>query len=245
MARWRRLQVRAGRVPPLLVHACDVVDRRNEPAITVGAPAGGECAVGSAIMSIAGMLVFALIVAWMAGGFRANYRDGVIVLEDVPEHAEVLLDGTRVTLLWPEGGGSAEVRMPAGRPQAQVKLAGFQTFGDDITLESGEKTRVRVRLVGLPMAPVPKPPDESQRRVEVPLPKVALKPLLPTSPSGRGPPATPARPEDDHQHDRDEAGLIPAGEFLMGSPDRTRTPTTEKPQHRCGSRGRSTWACTR
>ena len=39
--------------------------------------------------------------------------------------------------------------------------------------------------------------------------------------------------------------LIPAGEFLMGSPDRTRTPkTTRSRSTGCGSRGRSTWAST-
>ena len=40
--------------------------------------------------------------------------------------------------------------------------------------------------------------------------------------------------------------LIPAGEFLMGSPEATRMPnTTRSPSTRCASPGRSTWAFTR
>ncbi len=97
----------------------------------------------------AGVLLLGLIVAGaLAMVIRITTRDGRIVLENVPEQAQVFVDGEKVTVQWPGGGGPVEITVPAGRHGIQVRQDGFLTFGEEVTVQSGEKSDLRVRLAG-------------------------------------------------------------------------------------------------
>ena len=49
-----------------------------------------------------GLAVFGLISAWASGVFSVKTRDGVIVLHDLPDNAEVLVDGDKVSVRSPK-----------------------------------------------------------------------------------------------------------------------------------------------
>ncbi len=143
------------------------------------------------------VLLLGLVVGWAAGLF-IKIGDGVIVLEGVPEQAEVFIDGGKVSVQMHDGGGPVEVTVPAGRRGVQVKRDGFQTFGEEVSVSTGARAEIRVWLIPLPVPPPPvKVPREITNSIKMKL------------------------------------VLIPAGEFLMGSPDLDRaTVKNEKPQHR-------------
>ena len=96
-----------------------------------------------------GMLLLALAVAWAAGLLSLRTKDGVLVMDGVPEQAQVYVDQERIILHWPEGGGSLEVTVPAGRRGVQVKKDGFETFGEEVTVTTGARAPLHVRLVPL------------------------------------------------------------------------------------------------
>jgi hypothetical protein len=98
----------------------------------------------------AGILLLGLVIVWAAGVLRVKTKDGVIVLENLPEHADVCVDGDKVTVRWPEGGVPAEITIPPGKHGVQVKLPGFTTFGEDVTILEGGRRGIRVHLERLP-----------------------------------------------------------------------------------------------
>jgi formylglycine-generating enzyme required for sulfatase activity len=97
-----------------------------------------------------GAVLFGLITAWASGVFSVKTKDGVIVLQDLPDKAAVLVDGEKVNVSWPGGGSPAQITVPPGKRGIQVKKDGFQAFGDEVSLASGEKKLLSVRLEPLP-----------------------------------------------------------------------------------------------
>ncbi|MHC5540123.1 serine/threonine protein kinase, partial [Singulisphaera rosea] len=91
-----------------------------------------------------------LLIVWMVGVFRAKISDGTIVLENLPKDAEVLVDGLKIPLSWPELGSSVRIRAAPGERKIEVEQVGYKTFGDRVTLDAGESEVVNVRLVPLP-----------------------------------------------------------------------------------------------
>jgi hypothetical protein len=121
--------------------------RETEPSLAPVQAAGSPRRprwVGPAVG--VGLVLLGLLVAWAAGVFRVQTRDGVIVLEDLPKDAEVFVDGSRVTVNWPDGGEPAEITVPAGQRGVQVKRGGFETFGQRVTVATGGKAEIRVRF---------------------------------------------------------------------------------------------------
>jgi hypothetical protein len=115
----------------------------------------------------AGLLLLGLIIAWAALVLRVKTKEGVILLENLPEEAVVYVDGGRVNVSWPDGGVFAEIVVPEGKHGVKVKMPGFTTFGEDVVIDAGGRRGIRVRLER-PIAeraervepPVTNPPDD-------------------------------------------------------------------------------------
>jgi formylglycine-generating enzyme required for sulfatase activity len=142
----------------------------------------------------AALVLLLAVIGLAAVVLKIPNKDGVLVLEGVPEQAEVLIDGKNVTVQWP-GGGPLRVTVPTGKHGVLVKKEGFQAFGEDVSVETGGQTRLRVWLVT----------------------SIPQEPPLATITNSIGM----------------KLVLIPAGEFLMGSPDSDKDAgADEKPRHR-------------
>jgi hypothetical protein len=92
---------------------------------------------------------------------KIKTQDGILVLEDLPAGAEVLVDGGKATVTWGADGKSAEVSVAPGKRQVLVKLEGFQVKGEEVVIEEGGRKSLTVRLEPLakaaPAKPVPAP----------------------------------------------------------------------------------------
>jgi hypothetical protein len=121
-------------------------------------------------------LLLGLIVAWGAGILNIKTPDGIIVLEDLPDQAMVLLDEKKVTVHWPDGGGSAEITMAPGDHTVQVKKDGITTLDQKVTIEDGGRkmfTALREPLES-PLSKIRDADDGSAR------PGIAKPPMPPT-----------------------------------------------------------------
>jgi hypothetical protein len=94
----------------------------------------------------AAALLLGLIVVWGSGIVKIKTPEGIIVLEDLPDQAMVLVDGKKATVHWPDGSGSAEISLAPGEHMVQVKKDGFTTIGQKVTIESGRTKLVTARL---------------------------------------------------------------------------------------------------
>jgi serine/threonine protein kinase len=92
-----------------------------------------------------GALLLGVITAWASGVFSVKTKDGVIVLQGLPDNAEVLVDGDKVSVRFPEGGGPAEITVPPGKRGVQVKKDGFNLFGEEVIIARGETKLLTVR----------------------------------------------------------------------------------------------------
>ncbi|MBX3399006.1 MAG: SUMF1/EgtB/PvdO family nonheme iron enzyme [Gemmataceae bacterium] len=105
-----------------------------------------------------GVVVAALVVAILAGAFnvKVKTKDGpVIELADLPDDAEVTVDGEVVKVSWNEGKTKAEVRVKPGTRTIEVKKDGFRVTGEEITLAEGERKPFTVRLEKLELGEKP------------------------------------------------------------------------------------------
>jgi PEGA domain len=120
-------------------------------------------ALGKRPLFIAGAAFTALALLVVAGVvIKVLTADGqgVIVLEDLPDGAQVLVDGQTVTLKTADGK-TFEIRVAPGKKhQLQVKKEGFKLFGEEVAIEAGGRQPIRVRLEPeKPLAADPRPPD--------------------------------------------------------------------------------------
>ncbi len=97
------------------------------------------------LWAAAGVLLFGLIVAG-AVIIRVKTVNGTVVLDNLPEDAEVLIDDAKVTVVWPGGGLPAEITIPSGKRAVKVKKDGFTTFGEEVLIDAGGRREIRVRL---------------------------------------------------------------------------------------------------
>ncbi len=101
----------------------------------------------------AGVLLLGLVVASAAGVFKVKTKDGVIVLENVPEDALVEVDGERITVT-PVVGKPIKIEAPAGKHEVAVKRGNDVFLGKSVTVEAGKPLKLMVRLEP-PAAPEP------------------------------------------------------------------------------------------
>jgi serine/threonine protein kinase/formylglycine-generating enzyme required for sulfatase activity len=168
-----------------------------------------------------GVLMLGLLAALV---FKVKTKDGTIVLENVPKDSEILVDGETITLSWPGVGKPFKIRKAPGEHRVEVKKDGFKTFGEVVTVKTDESEEVTIRLeplvVNRPDLKRPEPtdlkrPEPTDLRVGSVDAKSAAVPKELTNSLGM------------------RLVLIPAGEFLMGSPDSDEyAEADEKPEHR-------------
>ena len=165
------------------------------------------------------MLLLGLVVAWAAVVLRVKTANGTIVLENVPEDAVVEIDGDRITVT-PTVGEPVKFEAPAGKHGLVVRRGDLVLLVESVTLEAGKpfKHKLTARLE----PPVVERPG-----------KIDLSPNATQRPD-----AVPAvKTASSQESIKNSIGmtlkLIPAGEFLMGSPDNDKdAEIDEKPQHR-------------
>ncbi|MFL5245176.1 MAG: hypothetical protein ACJ8FY_23990 [Gemmataceae bacterium] len=75
-------------------------------------------------------------------------------MENLPEDAEVIVDGAAVTLTT-RNGETAEISVAPGKKcQLKVKKAGFQVFAKELEIDAGERQPIKVNLEPLPEEPI-------------------------------------------------------------------------------------------
>ncbi len=93
-----------------------------------------------------GVSLFGISAAWLSGGLRVKTPNGVIVLENFPEDAEVFVDRDKVSLSWSKDDGPIELSVRSGKRGIEVKKHGLKLFGEEITIDSGARKSIRLRL---------------------------------------------------------------------------------------------------
>jgi len=99
-----------------------------------------------------GALLVGLMIAWDAGVFKAETKDGVILLENVPANAVVEVDGERVTVT-PHEGKPVRIQVHPGKHGVVVKRDGVVLMGDSVSVEAGKEAKLSVGLEPLATAP--------------------------------------------------------------------------------------------
>jgi formylglycine-generating enzyme required for sulfatase activity len=137
-----------------------------------------------------GVVLLGLLGVWAMGVIRIRTPSGTLVLQIEPAPEEILVDGKRVLVTWPGGRGPAEITVPPGEHEVQVKKDGFRTIGKEVTIADGEKRVLTARLE-------PNPSRETQPEERLQPSVSALEPVT----NSLGMKLVP----------------IPAGEFTMGT----------------------------
>lgn len=99
-----------------------------------------------------GLLSAAALIPLAAVVFQVRTPDGTIVLEQVPDGAEVFVDGRRIDVRLPGDKETVRVEAPPGKRELKITKGGFQAFTKQITLLAGKTETIKVSL---------KPPNEA------------------------------------------------------------------------------------
>jgi formylglycine-generating enzyme required for sulfatase activity/serine/threonine protein kinase len=132
----------------------------NSPAMAAATPPPPALARWKPWMwptAAAGVLTLGLLIAWAASALRTG--DGLIVLEGLPDGAEVYVDGDRADVQ-SGAGRPAEISVRPGKREITVRKEGFRPFGREVTTESGGRYALRVSLVPV-LRPQVRPPKKS------------------------------------------------------------------------------------
>ena len=108
------------------------------------------------------LLLAGVVILWAAGAFRLKTQDGTIVLENLPTDAEVFVDGAKVSLQLKGDDGPIEIQAAPGKRKLEIKMAGFKLETQDVTLTSGERKPIGIRLEPLAAAPVVAVPAKTE-----------------------------------------------------------------------------------
>jgi formylglycine-generating enzyme required for sulfatase activity/serine/threonine protein kinase len=126
-----------------------------------------------AAVSVGVVLVLSVVV-WF-GMLRIKTEQGDLVISNLSKQHVVFVDGKSCTVEWPGGKGPAVVTLPAGKHRVQVDLDGVQVSGEEVSIETGKRQWITVRLE--PFAAVlptgeTGPSDDSAKE-----PKAAVPPI--------------------------------------------------------------------
>ena len=161
----------------------------------------------------AGVFVIGFLAASV---LRVKTPEGDLVFSALPERSVVTVDGKVCTVEWPGGNGPAIVTVPAGDHRVKVELNGIEVYGEEVSIETGKKKWITVRLDSLP-ASRPGKDDTPASSAEL---REAVAARSPTDVSPQS--ARPGHGGGDSIITNSigmKLVLIPSGAFLMGSPD--------------------------
>ena len=94
------------------------------------------------------VFLLALFVAWPTD-VKVKTPNGIIELVNLPNDADVFIDGEEASVKWPGGGKPAVISIPAGTHKISMKKDGLKFSGDEVTVEAGGKQEFIVRFVPL------------------------------------------------------------------------------------------------
>ena len=103
----------------------------------------------------AGVLALVCVVALGVGVFRIKTKNGVIVLENVPDGAVIEVDGERITVTRVEGQ-PVKIEVQNGKHGVVVRRGDDVLLGESVILGSGKSQALKVRSIpGNPPEPRP------------------------------------------------------------------------------------------
>jgi len=97
---------------------------------------------------VGGLLLLGLLTLWDSGVLKVKSKDGVIVVENVPENAVVEADGHNVSV-GPVKGEPVRIEAPPGKHNVLVKRGRVVLLGQSVTLESGGSITLSVRKIAV------------------------------------------------------------------------------------------------
>jgi serine/threonine protein kinase len=118
--------------------------------------------IGFGIAAMLGVVGLLGLLLAASGTFRVATPDGTIVLEDLPEGAEVRVDGNQMTI-HSEKDDPFVIRVQPGSHKLEIRKGGFKAYTKDIALEVGERKPISGRLEPLAAAADPTPPAAAEK----------------------------------------------------------------------------------
>jgi hypothetical protein len=106
------------------------------------------------------LITAAALGLWAAGVFKLKTADGLLVLENLPDDAEVTVDGNKAEVSWSGAAKTAEVRIQPGKRRVVVRWRGSQLIGEEVAIEEGGRKLLSARVEQLADAAArPRAPD--------------------------------------------------------------------------------------
>jgi formylglycine-generating enzyme required for sulfatase activity len=177
---------------------------------------------------VAAVLLLVFVGLWAGGLLKVKTKDGVIVLENLPADAEVLVDGATATVTWGPDGKKAEITVQPGTHHIVATKDGIKVIGEQIQIEDGGRKVVTARLE--PLAQRARPDDDrpAQGKPGDLGPKALPPPVRQLREPGLLGKEMIVDLGDGLQM---EFVRIPKGKFLMGSPKNEKDRGHEEEQH--------------
>ncbi len=109
----------------------------------------------------AGVMLVGLIAVWATVVLKMKTANGWLVFENLPEQADVLVDGENVTVHLQRRRSGYEFSVTAGKRTVLVKQDGLELAGEDVSVEAGKRIPIHVWVEpppnGGPRPPLSKP----------------------------------------------------------------------------------------
>jgi formylglycine-generating enzyme required for sulfatase activity len=85
---------------------------------------------------------------WAGGAFgvRVQTKEGVIVLENLPAGAQVLVVDQKVTVKVDDASKPLEIQVPPGQHKLVISMPGYKMEAQDVTIAAGERQPIGIRL---------------------------------------------------------------------------------------------------
>jgi hypothetical protein len=137
--------------------ACSISPVRSSlPKLKLTSKSGKKWPI---MVTLAACLLLGLVAMWAVGVIKLKTRDGTIVLENVPADAEVLVDGVKVAIKLSGDGKLIEIQVAPGKRTLEIKTDGFKMETQEVTITSGERKPIGIRLEALARDSVGNDPD--------------------------------------------------------------------------------------